>query len=55
MAKSKPTKSLVSRSVIRSPTLDPGVSYSPVNHGMQSHITIFVIIITIIITNIKQL
>ena len=36
MAKSKPTMSLVSRSVHRSPTLDSGVSYSPGHCGMQS-------------------
>ena len=36
MAKSKPTMSLVSRSVNRSLTLDSGVSYSLGNYGLQS-------------------
>ena len=35
VAKSKPTLSLVSRSVHRSPMLDSGVSYGPRNDGMQ--------------------
>ena len=36
MAKSKPTMSLVSKSVNRCPTLDSGVSYSSGNYGVQS-------------------
>ena len=35
VVKSKPTWSLVSRSVNRSPMLDSGVSYSSENYGMQ--------------------
>ena len=35
VANSKPTMSVVLRSVSRSPTLDSGVSYSLVNCGMQ--------------------
>ena len=36
MANSKPTMSLVSKSVNLSPTLDSGVSNGPLNFGMQS-------------------